>query len=490
MNIPFRGFGKILKTKFKKHVLMGTVFAFAFVGTSPVHAGFEWVPPKDSGPVFSSPVMPAPQMPMPMSAPDTPPSPVQEFSAPVPLQGAPLSIISGPMPAQILPQALPAPIASPVRESYVPVMPAMAPVPVPVMTAPAPVTNTAPVIPAYGIRPSIVRSYADQLSGVVPAVPSVTTEPREIVHGFGADIPMVLVMSQVVPSDYAYSFDDSVNPGQKLSWNGGKPWDEILNDALAPIGLAAVVTDKIVWIKSHRPGPGHPIEHAKIEALPKYDISVVPNSEKKVIAPVKTEEISVMSAPVPLSAPAPLPMPEVVNNVPLPAPVSMPVLPNNIGRDPLGALNASNALSPRPVPLATAPVQAAPIMATPSAMSPTVSMPVAAPMPIATNAPDPLALRPASPVAAMPDIFFWSAQPGQSLRAVVENWAQMTGTKVLWDTQDDFILPVAIQTHGTFSKALTELLNVFQSAAIKPQGKYYPNNPDSSGPILVIQSLS
>jgi hypothetical protein len=59
---------------------------------------------------------------------------------------------------------------------------------------------------------------------------------REIM-GFGRDIPLALAIGQIVPPDYPYAFVEGVNPGIKIDWDGGKPWNIVLSEAIGPHGL-------------------------------------------------------------------------------------------------------------------------------------------------------------------------------------------------------------------------------------------------------------
>lgn len=63
-------------------------------------------------------------------------------------------------------------------------------------------------------------------------------ENYDVIEGFGADMPLALALRQIVPPSYAFSFGEGINPGTKISWNGGKPWNEVLKDALAPLGVS------------------------------------------------------------------------------------------------------------------------------------------------------------------------------------------------------------------------------------------------------------
>ncbi len=62
-------------------------------------------------------------------------------------------------------------------------------------------------------------------------------ETFKVAEGFGTEIPLALALSQIVPPNYAYSFGEGVNPGKKITWNGGKPWNEVLSEAIATVGL-------------------------------------------------------------------------------------------------------------------------------------------------------------------------------------------------------------------------------------------------------------
>lgn len=68
--------------------------------------------------------------------------------------------------------------------------------------------------------------------------------------GFGKELPLALALSQVVPADYNFSFGQSVNAGETVSWQGGKSWDQVLQEMLQPVGMRAVINGKQVTIQS------------------------------------------------------------------------------------------------------------------------------------------------------------------------------------------------------------------------------------------------
>jgi hypothetical protein len=55
-------------------------------------------------------------------------------------------------------------------------------------------------------------------------------------------------MRQIVPPRFSYSFDTGVDPGAKVNWKGGKSWDAVLSEAVAPYGLTVRVAGSTVWV--------------------------------------------------------------------------------------------------------------------------------------------------------------------------------------------------------------------------------------------------
>ena len=74
------------------------------------------------------------------------------------------------------------------------------------------------------------------------------------IDGFGSDMPLALALQQIAPSSYTFAYDQSVNPGVRVSWEGkGKEWDQVINDMLQPMNLHAELEGKVVRI-SHIDG--------------------------------------------------------------------------------------------------------------------------------------------------------------------------------------------------------------------------------------------
>lgn len=66
--------------------------------------------------------------------------------------------------------------------------------------------------------------------------------------GFGKGMPLPIALSQIIPSDYSLIYAEGVDVSQTVSWEGGKPWDQVLDSMLAPKNLTASIAGKTVQI--------------------------------------------------------------------------------------------------------------------------------------------------------------------------------------------------------------------------------------------------
>lgn len=104
-----------------------------------------------------------------------------------------------------------------------------------------PVINMNPLGAAGQQVPQPARIEQAMMAQAAPAPVAQRAAPSHYAEavGFGRDLPLALAVSQIVPPDFAFSFDTSVNPGDNVSWEGGKPWDQVLNETLSPVGASA-----------------------------------------------------------------------------------------------------------------------------------------------------------------------------------------------------------------------------------------------------------
>lgn len=330
--------------------------------------------------------------------------------------------------------------------------------------------------------------------------------------GFGADIPLALALGQIVPAEYAYSFASSVNPGLKISWNGGKPWNIVLNDALAPHGLRADVAGMAVIVR----------KAASAESAAPVNMHAMPEGEKDEkessvynIAPRPPADMPLMTMPTadtdmtaaavrgegsanyPRRTPPrqgifggiftsdehkgnQAPRPPIENNV---------IVRNEVAPEDMGMQSTEPAVA-----AALEPAAPAAVTPLPQAMAP-----------VSLNAQkisyadeemrqhsDVLPERTMSESPAMQvnvldpfQVSFWQADNNANLREVLNGWAEKAGVEVIWDSSYDYKLPSSIALHGTFPEAVVRVFDLYGTAQPRPQGKLHPNLPKGPSVLLV-----
>lgn len=131
---------------------------------------------------------------------------------------------------------------------------------VPAMAAlPASKVEAAPLMPGFsGHDASSMMPMPLSAAPVMSAPSSMPESGGEfaVVEGFGRDMPLALVMQQLVPERFAYSFDPGIDPGLRVNWDGGRAWDNVLDDALMAHGLQARVQNDTVRVMKMGGQPG------------------------------------------------------------------------------------------------------------------------------------------------------------------------------------------------------------------------------------------
>lgn len=115
--------------------------------------------------------------------------------------------------------------------------------------------NIAPMAEAPYVEEYKPMPIPSRKPAAVPApVASTASQPSNTdftpAVGFGRDLPLALALSQVIPEGYNYSFGQNIDLGTTVSWEGGKPWNEVLRDMLSKSGLKADISGNQVSIKS------------------------------------------------------------------------------------------------------------------------------------------------------------------------------------------------------------------------------------------------
>lgn len=145
----------------------------------------------------------------------------------------------------------------------------------PVVEKPAPIKTRQMIINPYPEQ--VVPTNRTPVATASPATADHQTTDNEIVQGFGSDIPLAFALSQVVPAHYSYAFGDNVNPGYRVSWNGGRPWQTIVTNMIKPLGLEMRIHDNKLVIEKQGTTLKAPTSAAAIEkpAIVKTEPKVV-----------------------------------------------------------------------------------------------------------------------------------------------------------------------------------------------------------------------
>jgi len=80
----------------------------------------------------------------------------------------------------------------------------------------------------------------------------------------------------------------------------------------------------------------------------------------------------------------------------------------------------------------------------------------------------------------------WSANKGDTLQRVFEEWCKRAGAEMNWQAEYDYPLQASVTFTGSFEEAVRGLLLGFQDASPQPVGFLY-NSATAGQPVLVIQ---
>jgi hypothetical protein len=70
-----------------------------------------------------------------------------------------------------------------------------------------------------------------------------------IAVGFGQDVPLEFAVRQITPRWLHVSYGDDVDGQRRVSWRGGKPWNQVLGGVLTPLGLHMTMSGRTLWIR-------------------------------------------------------------------------------------------------------------------------------------------------------------------------------------------------------------------------------------------------
>ncbi len=434
--------------------------ASLFLAAPAAQAGFEWAPP----PRAVAPAAPE----APLSVPAAPAGRVEVMElTPGPLSPVPMEApAEGESAVEAVVEGLPEAPAEGAAAAVV-------------VVPPVPVEATPSLIAGESTETAIEEQPVPAPMPVVAATPEGFNDTR-VAAGFGSGIPLALALAQIVPADYSYSFAKGVSPAMKISWNGGQSWLTVLNEALAPQGLTAMVVGKAVLVTP-------PVAPPPVAAV---------------------EEIMVETP-----APEPVASAEPAGLTASSADMGMNDEPLSVGSALAASTETASSYPRRQKPESSSwfgrlfgsddeeeEAQTAPVMTVPPV---TVTNEAPAAEEAETEMVEPMAEAatapaagfeesntPLPPVAAATldplEIRYFTAPAGESVRQTISRWSRETGVQMLWTIDSDYTLPNAIEMHATFPDAITKILEIYADQPHRPVAEIHPNAP--KGPsVLVIQ---
>ncbi|MBU6235866.1 MAG: TcpQ domain-containing protein [Alphaproteobacteria bacterium] len=97
-------------------------------------------------------------------------------------------------------------------------------------------------------QPTSLYALASQPAQPTSEMSAAGYNDYSVAEGFGRDLPLVMAIRQIVPSSYGFVFDDGIDVNSHVSWQGGKPWDIVLQETLSPLNLGATIRGNVVTI--------------------------------------------------------------------------------------------------------------------------------------------------------------------------------------------------------------------------------------------------
>jgi Toxin co-regulated pilus biosynthesis protein Q len=79
----------------------------------------------------------------------------------------------------------------------------------------------------------------------------------------------------------------------------------------------------------------------------------------------------------------------------------------------------------------------------------------------------------------------WEARPGQTLRALLQEWCARVGAELNWTAEFDYPIMASMNMTGTFEEAVRVLLTGFDGAKPTPRGRLH-FNPAAGQSILIV----
>lgn len=367
--------------------------------------------------------------------------------------------------------------------------------------------------------------------------------------GFGSEIPLAMALGQIVPPGFVYSFGENVNPGTLISWNGGKPWDQVLLDALTSRELTATINGNAVLIKkagSHAAEESALQPVAPVSRMTDPEAPVVRDTQSAAALEAAEQADKAVMEPTAVTGegtaekyPRRVPRKgfvesifgtankpeardhhvEIENNAPPPpevtqsaaAPVSETaeapdavaveeVTTDSAGYEDVAVAEPTALESDSMAPVAASYEPAATASPIPHRQSSLPPISRAEPHDVSyvqertherasdLSVPPPVSSYATKVKASVLDPFevrLWKADSQANLKDVLTSWAGNANVEVIWDSSYDYKLPDSLSMQSTFPEAVTKILALYGNVEPRPQGRLHPNLPKGPSVLLI-----
>lgn len=275
----------------------------------------------------------------------------------------------------------------------------------------------------------------------------------DAIEGFARDVPLVLAVTQIVPPEYKFVFDEEIDPGMVIDWQGGQSWDLVLENLTRSYDLNIAIADRVVYIK--RPDSDNFVEYF---APKPASTPFVPDASG--YAPAMVAE----------------------NQPESNEPISLAQDMSDASQDDLQAVDMAEMSFGDPLPLLPDLIDGMPASVDDDDEG--YEMTSLQPEQITKKA---LSIGKSKKDQLEDPKNIWKATSGQTLRAILKNWSESLGVSLVWAADFDYPVQAEISIKGSYVDAVTTLLDGLSDADPRPLGRLHKNKTTGK-PVLIVET--
>jgi hypothetical protein len=106
-----------------------------------------------------------------------------------------------------------------------------------------------------GAIPPAPTTHSPSVHGAVPAPETSQTQDAArpvrwlMARGFGRHVTLRFAAEQIIPKAVKVTYGPGADPDALVDWKGGEAWNDVLRDAVEPLGLHLVMSNMAVEIR-------------------------------------------------------------------------------------------------------------------------------------------------------------------------------------------------------------------------------------------------